>query len=177
MAWKEKLNIVSHVSPRHGHDLLVENGSDKDVVAPGPKEHRRFWFAGWKGTLYLGSATSFAVLILNLVIVSWATFRNSDDRQSVLYRGSCERVKAFSILFHLLINILSTLLLASSNFAMVCKFQNSLLPRPDPRCLTFASNASAPQPEMMWTAPTREMNGFKSGHRAYTICSEFPGCA
>ncbi|KAL4765307.1 uncharacterized protein BDW70DRAFT_147018 [Aspergillus foveolatus] len=77
-------------------------------------------FGGWKATLYLGSATSFTVLILNLVMVCWASFRHSDQDQSVLYSGDCDRVKELGTCVHLLINVLSTLLLSASNFGMQC---------------------------------------------------------
>lgn len=74
---------------------------------------------GWKATLYLGSATSFTVLILNLVMVCWASFRHSDQDQRVLYSGDCGRTKELGTCVHLLINVLSTLLLSASNFGMV----------------------------------------------------------
>ncbi|KAL4992675.1 hypothetical protein BDW68DRAFT_184165 [Aspergillus falconensis] len=77
-------------------------------------------FGGWKATLYLGSITSFTVLILNLVMVCWASFRHSDQGQSVLYSGNCDRAKEMGTGVHLLINVLSTLLLGASNFGMQC---------------------------------------------------------
>ncbi|KAL4748930.1 hypothetical protein BDW72DRAFT_195371 [Aspergillus terricola var. indicus] len=75
---------------------------------------------GWKATLYLGSATSFTVLILNLAMVCWASFRHSDLDQSVLYSGNCDRAKELGTCVHLLINVLSTFLLSASNFGMQC---------------------------------------------------------
>ncbi|KAL4736185.1 hypothetical protein BDV11DRAFT_207832 [Aspergillus similis] len=77
-------------------------------------------FGGWKATLYLGSATSFTVLILNLAMVCWASFRHSDQGQNVLYSGNCDRAKELGTCVHLLINVLSTLLLSASNFGMQC---------------------------------------------------------
>lgn len=76
--------------------------------------------AKWRRTLYLGSTTSFAVLLVNLTMVLWASIRDSEHGQSVLlYSENCDRVKQVSTGAHLLINVLSTLLLAASNFAMV----------------------------------------------------------
>ncbi|KAL5335054.1 hypothetical protein BJX70DRAFT_333970 [Aspergillus crustosus] len=75
---------------------------------------------GWKGTVYLGSVTSFTVLILNLVMILWASLRASDSGQEVLYSGNCDRVKEIGTGVHFLINMLSTVLLSASNFAMQC---------------------------------------------------------
>ncbi|KAL4815023.1 hypothetical protein BDW67DRAFT_176558 [Aspergillus spinulosporus] len=89
-----------------------------------PDAHRKsggiLGFGGWKATLYLGSATSFTVLIFNLAMVCWASFRHTDQAQSVLYSGNCDRTKELGTCVHLLINVLSTLLLSASNFCMQC---------------------------------------------------------
>ena len=44
---------------------------------------------------------------------------NNQD-QGVLYEGSCSKVKKLGIGLHFVINILSTVLLAASNYCMVC---------------------------------------------------------
>ncbi|KAL4998350.1 hypothetical protein BDV10DRAFT_73937 [Aspergillus recurvatus] len=104
---------------QHSEPGSPASGSDHDA-----RPHRVrggiLGFGGWKGPLYLGSITSFTVLILNLVMVCWASFRHSDQGQSVLYSGSCDRAKEIGTCVHLLINVLSTLLLSASNFGMQC---------------------------------------------------------
>jgi hypothetical protein len=85
-----------------------------------PRESSEPRIAKWRRTLYLGSAVSAAVLLVNLIMVLWASLRKSEHGQSVLLLSeNCDRVKRLSTGVHLLINILSTLLLAASNFAMV----------------------------------------------------------
>jgi hypothetical protein len=117
-----KSSVLSLAILRRVHDKLGQDDVDTDTALR-PKESRRWrwwWNArGWKGTLYLGSLASLMVLLLNLAIILWARARDSAYGQSVLYSGSCDRVKQISIGIHLLINVLSTLLLAASNFAMV----------------------------------------------------------
>lgn len=74
----------------------------------------------WKRMLYMGSMTSATVLVLNLVMVLWASLRDSKDGKGILRVDNCDRIKQLSTGIHFLINMLSTLLLAASNFAMVC---------------------------------------------------------
>ena len=62
---------------------------------------------------------SLLVLIINIVVVSWASsLPESDDLLPILYRGSCSVVFNANIAVHVLINALSTLLLGASNYAM-----------------------------------------------------------
>ncbi|KAL3484732.1 hypothetical protein BJX62DRAFT_218377 [Aspergillus germanicus] len=105
-------------SLRRNHEPLEQDDADKADTAP-TRKRQSGQLGGWKGTLYLGAMTSAIVLILNLVMLLWATLRHSAS-ESVLYSGDCDRVKQISAGIHFLINILSTLLLSASNFAMQC---------------------------------------------------------
>ncbi|KAL2832622.1 hypothetical protein BDW59DRAFT_169440 [Aspergillus cavernicola] len=111
--------ILELVSLRRNHKPLIQDDVDGNQE-PLPKKASGGRFGGWKGTLYLGSITSFIVLLLNLAMLSWATLRHSSEGKSVLYSGDCDRVKEISAGIHFLINILSTLLLSASNFGMQC---------------------------------------------------------
>jgi hypothetical protein len=96
---------------------LEQDDAENKDMAP-PRKRQGGGFGGWKGTLCLGATTSVIVLILNLVMLLWATLRHSAT-ESVLFSGNCDRVKQISAGIHFLINILSTLLLGASNYAMV----------------------------------------------------------
>lgn len=100
---------------------LRRRGSLADDVekVPQPRGSRAARVEKWKRMLYMGSMTSATVLVLNLVMVLWASLRDSKDGKGVLRVDNCDRIKELSTGIHLLINILSTLLLAASNFAMV----------------------------------------------------------
>ncbi|KAL4950215.1 hypothetical protein BDW69DRAFT_187553 [Aspergillus filifer] len=93
-----------------------------DDLKPAQPTRRKRKFRGWRATLYLGSITSFTVLILNLTMVLWAYSRHTEPGQSenILYEGDCDRTKELSSGIHFLINALSTFLLSASNFAMQC---------------------------------------------------------
>ncbi|KAL6232306.1 hypothetical protein BDW75DRAFT_218083 [Aspergillus navahoensis] len=111
---------MTELSERQNSDpVSPASGSDHNAGA----HHARLGILGfgrWKAILYLGSITSFTVLLLNLVMVCWASFRHSGQGQSVLYSGNCDRAKKIGTCVHLLINGLSTLLLSASNFGMQC---------------------------------------------------------
>lgn len=117
----KKVNIIELMSLRRNHDQLAVHDEDANPIRPQPPKRRfRGSLGNWKGTLYLGSLTCFIVLCVNVSVVSWAATGDSSFSEAVLYTGDCDKVKRMSTGIHLLINVLSTLLLAASNFSMVC---------------------------------------------------------
>jgi hypothetical protein len=113
----------------------IHNPSNNDVDDDNhPRESRTRWGhsrtgtrsrrrggGGWKRTLYFGAIWASMILILNLVLVIWASTRRSPEGASVLYAGDCARTKQISSWVHVLINMLSTGMLGASHFAMVCR--------------------------------------------------------
>lgn len=74
----------------------------------------------WKKTLYLGSTLTFVVLVFNVGFLLWAAKHNEvQGDQGVLFTGTCDKSKKISTGFHLVINILGTVLLGASNYGMV----------------------------------------------------------
>ncbi|KAL5047058.1 hypothetical protein BDW71DRAFT_180947 [Aspergillus fruticulosus] len=103
----------------HGRVSLTEDDVDE---AKAPESDKPGKLGGWIGTLYLGSVGAFTALILNLIMVCWASTRSrhSSEGESVLYAGGCDRTKRISTVVHLVINILGAGLLSASNYAMQC---------------------------------------------------------
>jgi hypothetical protein len=82
------------------------------------------WYSGWKFTLSLASLLCLLVFFFNLGFLVWAIARDQlKDNQANVYEGECDTVKRPNVGLHLLINVFSTILLASSNYAMVCDTQ------------------------------------------------------
>lgn len=74
----------------------------------------------WKMALYLGSISAFVVLLFNVGFVRWAVNHHGlQGDQAVLFTGNSEKSKQISTGFHLVINILGTVLLRVSNYGMV----------------------------------------------------------
>ncbi|CEF79790.1 hypothetical protein FGSG_11545 [Fusarium graminearum PH-1] len=82
--------------------------------------------AKWQFSLIGGATACIVVLIINLVITIWSsvTFVGSEtgDRSSrrIIYEGSCSDSRTINVVIHLVINIFSSILLASSNYGMQC---------------------------------------------------------
>jgi hypothetical protein len=77
------------------------------------------YLSGWRGGIAFNASMAGAVLILNVTFLIWGTtgFLVKDGLATV-YNGECSTVSRISIASHLLINIMSTLLLSASNYAM-----------------------------------------------------------
>ncbi|KAH6889430.1 hypothetical protein B0T10DRAFT_404784 [Thelonectria olida] len=82
--------------------------------------------SGWRVSLIGGAIASLVVLIINLAITLWSinlptgVFEVSDTGRRVLFEGSCSTSRRLNTLLHLLINILSSILLAASSYGMQC---------------------------------------------------------
>lgn len=112
-----KANMIELISLRRNHDQLAVHDEDANPIQPQPPTRRfRGSLGNWKGSLYLNSVICFVVLCVNVGFFSWA---NSSQSESVLYTGDCDQAKRMGTGAHLVINILSTLMLAGSNFTMV----------------------------------------------------------
>ncbi|KAL3485839.1 hypothetical protein BJX62DRAFT_247255 [Aspergillus germanicus] len=77
------------------------------------------WYSGWKFTVSLASLLCLLVFFFNLGFLVWAIARDQlKDDQANVYEGECDTVKRLNVGLHLLINVFSIILLASSNYAM-----------------------------------------------------------
>ncbi|KAF7198491.1 hypothetical protein HII31_00230 [Pseudocercospora fuligena] len=76
---------------------------------------------GWRFGVACWIATALVVLTANIILaIIVATTRPRVSGISIIYEGSCATVDRYSIALHLFINMLSTLLLAASNYTMQC---------------------------------------------------------
>jgi hypothetical protein len=91
-----------------------------------PENDRAKTFSAWKSrrgvVLWTAFSTTFLVFALNVVLtaLSWTLLSNDspDAYLRNLYTGECKFVKVASVMAHLIINILSTLMLSASNLCM-----------------------------------------------------------
>ncbi|KAF9885062.1 hypothetical protein FE257_000793 [Aspergillus nanangensis] len=92
---------------------------DEGDVKPQSTWFGRRWRVGWRTSLLFTSLATLVVLGFNLGFLLWAVAHHTlhGDR-GVLYEGNCSKVRKMSTGLHLLINILGTILLGASNYAM-----------------------------------------------------------
>lgn len=99
-----------------GHDQINEQVR---TLRPSSERHNRY--VKWRKTLYLFAVSTGFVLILNTAFLIWAaTNRDLNDGRGTLFEASCSSIRHANTGIHLLINVLSTLLLAASNYCMQC---------------------------------------------------------
>src|ERR1700743_2763837 len=77
---------------------------------------------GWRPGILRGSIAALVVFIINLTltILAGKVSKSLIKGQKVVFQGNCNQVKQLDIGIHLIINLLSTVLLAASNYAMQC---------------------------------------------------------
>ncbi|KAL4748226.1 hypothetical protein BDW72DRAFT_195998 [Aspergillus terricola var. indicus] len=99
-------------------DLPAEGTDAPNEISDSRKPH---WIRG----VHICTAVSSAVLVLNVILLIIAAVRASRDHDDpglptfeVIYDGSCSITKRWNTALHLLINILSTAILAASNYTM-----------------------------------------------------------
>jgi hypothetical protein len=71
---------------------------------------------GWRFGAINGAMAVSLVLLINLIV----TIVFSARKDGVLFVGNCDRARSMNTGLHLLINVLSTVLLSSSNYCMQC---------------------------------------------------------
>lgn len=80
--------------------------------------------SGYRFSLVIGAASCFAIFIINIGVTIWAeglTDHDQDDGgRRVLYEGDCEKSRNLNTALHVLINVLSSGLLAASNYGIQC---------------------------------------------------------
>lgn len=83
------------------------------------------WSQGWRLTTLLAFVASSVVFVTSLALLVWYyTSAPMTDGVKVLYSGSCNKASSVDTWIHLMINVFSTTLLASSNFCGLIIKQN-----------------------------------------------------
>ena len=87
-----------------------------------PKLPKWMNFTGWRMIVNAGAILSMFVLVANTVLLIWASKQTKDPQTgaAIIYSGTQDSAQSVFTWSHLAINILSTLLLGSSNATMQC---------------------------------------------------------
>jgi hypothetical protein len=119
VSFTESLPLITEASirPSNSSQNLLEDGFDSGTPAWGAKSRSPEWCK----TLYGTSALAALVLVLNtiwtIIAVTKYPFENGIR---IFYNGKCTTASRIDLVLHIVINILSTLLLGASNYAMQC---------------------------------------------------------
>lgn len=102
--------------------LSLHSIDSKEEAIPTTRKPRFQFQSGWRFSLFAGAASCTLVFIVNLSVTIWALTqeeKNSLD-QPILREGVCSEMRNLNTALHLVINALSSILLAASNFGMQC---------------------------------------------------------
>jgi hypothetical protein len=97
------------------HDYGVVDGSDS---APVPTRPTRKLTQGWRFGAMNCAVSATVIFLINRIVTIWGSTKPSSA--GVLYQGDCEKVRRMNTGLHFLINLLSAVLLSSSNYCMQC---------------------------------------------------------
>ena len=84
---------------------------------------RKRWFSsGWRSSVACGAVIAAIVFCLNLSVAMYVRLRAGYPSRypNTIFSGGCDIAKQLNTHVHLAINVLSTLLLSTSNYAMQC---------------------------------------------------------
>jgi hypothetical protein len=90
------------------------------LIGRANERKRRSRFHGWQWGILTGACVGTIVLVVNIiaVIIPFASRSGYEQGVATLLVGSTSKVESWNSILHVLINILSTLLLSASNYAM-----------------------------------------------------------
>ncbi|KAK2745302.1 hypothetical protein CKAH01_18277 [Colletotrichum kahawae] len=77
----------------------------------------------WRQAAFYFSVAAFSTFLVNFIFVLWATIQRNDtieDGIGTLLDQDCSTIKILNTVIHILINVLSIVLLAGSNYCMQC---------------------------------------------------------
>lgn len=83
-----------------------------------PDRSRRKYLQGWRFGAVNCAIAATVVFLVNMVAT--IVFTVYGDRTGALYAGDCEKTRKINTGLHIVINVLSTALLSSSNYCMQC---------------------------------------------------------
>lgn len=79
------------------------------------------YFEGWRAGAIMSCFTALVVLIINIIVTSWAASNYpSVHGVGTLFSGKCDKAKSINTWLQIVVNVLSTTLLAASNYCMQC---------------------------------------------------------
>lgn len=102
--------------------ISINENEDKESQKSSSQKIFRIWaLQAWRVTVSSGALAGVLILLVNVITlaVMYGRFQVA-DHAITFFAGSCRTASSVTVVSHLIINILSTILLAASNFSMQC---------------------------------------------------------
>ena len=119
-----KVPLVEEIISLNSEESSLDNPTkhaSKLKAAPKCSERlSKIWDLNWRLGILSGCAASIIVLIVNIALLLTSIFSRYGVEGGIgtITRGSSSEISTMSTAYHVLINVLSTLLLTSSNYCM-----------------------------------------------------------
>ncbi|KAJ4299332.1 hypothetical protein N0V90_004577 [Kalmusia sp. IMI 367209] len=104
-----------HPQPMRNDEAEIVDADQKSRNSSGSKRYT----SGWRFGAINCAISASIVFLINLIVTIWGSVHNK-SQGNVLFEGDCERARKLNTGLHFLINLLSTILLSSSNYCMQC---------------------------------------------------------
>ena len=116
----EKASSISDTAPLLGlSKFSITPSATGAKQSRDGKKARRINLNGWRVGVKICASTAAIVLFVNIGLTIWAIVKNGlSNGITTIQEGSCQETKHLGLWLHLVINILSTILLAASNYCM-----------------------------------------------------------
>ena len=120
---KPKKNRLPQDPPRK---FVNEDVQTLGKKAPKQSDNRQMswnqkYTSGWRAGAVLSCTAATIILLTNITALVWTKSNyRVEDGIGTLYKGSCAKAKSLNTWLQLLINILCSVLLGSSNYCMQC---------------------------------------------------------
>jgi hypothetical protein len=116
----EEAAVPSAAQIQSDSDVLESTSMLSMVPEKIQNQHQRG--TKWRRSILLGALCCLVSLIINIVVAILASRSpmDTDGNRRTLFQGDCTHARRLNTSIHLAINLLGTVLLASSNYAMQC---------------------------------------------------------
>lgn len=92
-----------------------------DLPSHRVKSKRQRYLNGWRAGATASCITALVVFMVNFIVLVWATSRyHFAEGIGILFSGNCARAKSTNTWLQFIVNVLSSILLAASNYCMQC---------------------------------------------------------
>ena len=119
MVWPDHGIAMTDLNSEEEHLIGVNKKTVSAAITPGKEPSGAF--SGWRFGVINCASWVVLVLLVNLTVtIVVGTRYGYTDGLGVLFDGSCDAVRKYNVVGHLIINILSTILLSGSNYCMQC---------------------------------------------------------
>jgi hypothetical protein len=114
--WRSSTGRKNHL--QRDEILLLELERSTSASPAPQRQSRKQRIAGWRFGVIGGGVATSVVFLINLIVIIILSTRAGAN--GLLFEGDCDHAQHINSVLHVVINVLSTVVLSSSNYCMQC---------------------------------------------------------